>query len=102
MSLRPPPSQRVIWRSLILDPKCTVGPWARLAGCALVEHANGASPPTCRPGIPTLRHRMGGVAENTVRKGIAELVDAGLLLVEERAGVPHPYALILPTPSRRE
>jgi Helix-turn-helix domain len=74
---------RVQWRSLALDPEYVLGPWARLAVCALCENMGGRR---CYVSVPMLAARM-GVSERTAYRALVEIEREGFVVVERRAGV---------------
>jgi helix-turn-helix protein len=78
---------RLQWRSLALDPECVLGPWARLAVCALCENMGGEH---CYVSIPTLASRMGS-GERVVYDAIAELERVGFLGIQRRPGQTNLY-----------
>jgi hypothetical protein len=83
---------RVNWRSLALDPECVLGPWARLAVCALCEFMGRDE---CYASVPSIARRM-GTGERIVYEAIAELEREGFLRVERRAGTTNLYRRSLP------
>jgi hypothetical protein len=91
---------RARWRSLALDPDGVLGTFARLAACVYAEHStDDAGELRYPPSSATLADWM-GCAERTARKARQELVDAGLLELEQRPGRTARVRLTFVTPAR--
>jgi hypothetical protein len=76
--------------------------FARLAACVYAEHntdAVGRIPNRYVPSSLTLAERM-GCGERTARKARRELVDAGMLVLDEHPGEKFGVRLSLSTPAR--
>lgn len=86
------------WHSLLYAPGSGFGVWAKLVGCALVEHANTAG--VCWPSLPKIAAYASCASSHTVIKGIEELEAGGLLQVERRTGRVNRYTLVLPALTR--
>jgi hypothetical protein len=90
---------RARWRSLALDPEGTLSLRARLAACVYAEHSTDDDgrlryPPSAL----TLADAM-GCSDRTARRARQELVRAGFLVLDERAGHAPDVRLALPTPA---
>ena len=84
---------RHLWHSYVFDPENGFGIWAKLVGCALIEHAD--SDGVAFPSLPVIGEYAGCTSRMTVLKGLGELEEAGLLQVTRRTGQVNRYRLVL-------
>jgi hypothetical protein len=85
---------RVRWRSRLLSHDVQLSSLARLAGCALCEHADKVTG-SCAPSVETIASRMGASCQSA-RRAMKELETGGLLTVERQSGLPSVYTIQLP------
>jgi hypothetical protein len=90
---------RARWRSAVLDPQSGLSWAAKLAAAVYAEHSiSAAGDLRYSPSVPTLAWWM-GTSERVARRGRRELVEVGLLVLDERSGRTSRARLVLPTPA---